>query len=254
MPAPPKAYIICTSPRSGSTLLCRMLVATGVAGNPNSHFHKPSLADWLAAYGLERAAFKSDVDAVRAVVDAGLARGRGPGDVFGLRLQRGSVPFFLAQLDRLHPGLASDRARIEAAFGPTRFIHLTREDKLAQAVSRVVAEQTGLWHRNADGSEYERLAPPAEPVYDRVAIAGHLEELTRFDADWTDWFAREGLDPVRLSYESLSEDPQGALARVLEALALDPALAERVSAPTARLADATSAAWIRRFRAASTQP
>ena len=35
-----EAYVICTSPRSGSTLLCKLLVATGVAGLPASHFHE----------------------------------------------------------------------------------------------------------------------------------------------------------------------------------------------------------------------
>lgn len=31
---PVEAYVICTAPRSGSTLLCRMLGATGIAGQP----------------------------------------------------------------------------------------------------------------------------------------------------------------------------------------------------------------------------
>ncbi|MEM1201062.1 MAG: Stf0 family sulfotransferase, partial [Pseudomonadota bacterium] len=28
------AYVICTSPRSGSTLLCKLLAPTGIAGKP----------------------------------------------------------------------------------------------------------------------------------------------------------------------------------------------------------------------------
>lgn len=38
-----RAYVICTSPRSGSTLLCKLLAATGQAGKPKSYFHKPDL-------------------------------------------------------------------------------------------------------------------------------------------------------------------------------------------------------------------
>ena len=47
------SYIICTSPRSGSTLLCKLLEATGVAGVPGSHFHDPSISDWLGYYDIK---------------------------------------------------------------------------------------------------------------------------------------------------------------------------------------------------------
>ncbi|MBT6203829.1 MAG: sulfotransferase, partial [Rhodospirillaceae bacterium] len=40
-----QSYVICTSPRSGSTLLCSLLAATGLAGNPCSHFHDPSISE-----------------------------------------------------------------------------------------------------------------------------------------------------------------------------------------------------------------
>src|SRR5687767_6906049 len=33
-----KAYLVCATPRSGSTLLCEALKATGVAGRPGEYF------------------------------------------------------------------------------------------------------------------------------------------------------------------------------------------------------------------------
>ena len=39
-----ESYVLCTSPRSGSTLLCKLLAATGVAGNPDSYFHRPAVS------------------------------------------------------------------------------------------------------------------------------------------------------------------------------------------------------------------
>ncbi|MEM6745154.1 MAG: Stf0 family sulfotransferase, partial [Pseudomonadota bacterium] len=159
-----RAYILCTAPRSGSTLLCCMLAATGVAGRPGSHLHAPALEGWLAAYDLDPDAFDAEEDAARAVLAAALSRGRGRGQdlaaPFALRLQSGSFPHLIARLAALHPDAADDRARLAAAFGPARFIHLSRPDRLGQALSRVRAEQTGLWHRRANGSELERLAPP----------------------------------------------------------------------------------------------
>jgi len=45
----PAAYIICGTPRSGSTLLCGYLAATGAAGDPDSFFRTQSI-DWWARY------------------------------------------------------------------------------------------------------------------------------------------------------------------------------------------------------------
>lgn len=241
------AYIICTAPRSGSTLLCRLLAATGVAGQPGSHFHRPSLEGWLSAYDLQASDFASERAAAQAALDAGQQLGTGPNEVFGLRMQGGSFDFFRAQLEALHPGLPSDVARIEAAFGRTLFVHLSRADKLAQAISRTRAEQTGLWHRHADGSELERLAPPQEPHYDAEMIARHVAELTALEAAWAHWFERERIVPVRIDYDALAADPHGVLAELLDALGLDPAAAE-VEVPTARLADEVNADWAERFR------
>ncbi len=247
--APYDAYVLCTAPRSGSTLLCKLLAATGIAGRPGSHFHEPSLAEWLADYDLPAVPGRPERDTVAAVFAAAIDHGRGGTPIFGLRLQRHSFAFFSQKLALLHPEPAGDAARIEAAFGRTLFIHLTRADKVDQAVSLVRAEQTGLWHRAADGSELERTAPPREPVYDFEAIARTHAELTGYERDWADWFAREGLAPLRLTYDALSADPAGTLATVLEALGLPGEAAGGVTPGTARLADATSRDWVERFRA-----
>ena len=246
-----QSYIICTTPRSGSTLLCELLAATGVAGRPGSHFHAPSLDEWLKNYGLDEGRFASPREALRAVLDAAHARGTAGTGVFGLRMQRGSLDHFVQQLGALHPDRMSDVERIEAAFGPTAFIHLSRPDRLGQAISRVRAEQTGLWHRRADGTEMERLASPQEVRYDAGAIARHMAELAALDRAWEDWFAQQALKPLRIGYEALSRDPRSVLAGLLGALGLDRAHAQGIEPPTAKLADATSQEWRAWFEAES---
>jgi LPS sulfotransferase NodH len=241
------SYIICTSPRSGSTLLCKLLAATGRTGNPDSHFHEPSLASWLESFALSRADFASEREALSAVFEAARRYGTGDTGLFGLRLQRGSFDFFMQQAGILYPNRKSDLERIQAAFGKTLLIHLTRANKLDQAISCVKAEQTGLWHRAPDGTELERLSAPREPFYDAAEIARHLAEFAAFDAAWKDWFEREKVRPLQLSYDELALDPAGVLARVLDELGLDRAMARNIGAPVARLADATNRLWADRF-------
>jgi LPS sulfotransferase NodH len=241
--------MICSTPRSGSTLLCKMLEATNIAGRPGSHFHVPSLERWLTVYDLNDIEFSSRRDALGAVFKAAIARGMGGTNVFGLRMQRESFDYFMQQLALHAPGQMSDSERIGVAFGPTLFIHLSRPDRVGQAISRLRAEQTGLWHRRADGTELERLKPPQAAHYDAGAIARYMAEQAGLDEAWERWFEREGLTPLRLSYEALASDPQQVLAEVLSGLGLDPAVARSVEVPTAKLADEESQKWRKRFAA-----
>ena len=241
------SYIICTTPRSGSTLLCGLLKSTGVAGLPDSHFHTPSVERWLESYGLNGADFATRNDTLRAIFTAAKSRGTGDTGLFGLRLQRGSFDFFMQQLALCHPTATTDAARISAEFGRTLFIHLTREDKLDQAISRVKATQTGLWHRAQDGTELERLSAPQEPQYDAGAIADHMAALTALDAAWESWFNAENLTPLRVTYDELSQDPNTGLKHVLAALGRDPSLADGIKPTVAKLADKTSKIWAKRF-------
>ncbi len=243
-----QSYVICTTPRSGSTLLCKLLAATGVAGKPDSYFHTPSLADWLQKFDLTPDDTTPAREILAAVFEAARLRGTAGTDVFGLRLQRKSFDFLFSQIDLLHPGLSSHGARFQAVFGKTLFIHLSRRNKLEQAVSFVRASQTGLWHRAPDGSELERLSPPQEPHYDADAITHHLAELTALDKAWQDWFAGEAIAPLRVNYDALSRDPEKTAARVLERLGLDPTAAQGLTPAVAKLADATSRNWMERFR------
>ncbi|MQQ06857.1 sulfotransferase [Epibacterium sp. SM1979] len=239
------AYFICTSPRSGSTLLCKLLSASGCAGHPKSYFHEADLGAWLSYMKLSPTG-----DSLRDL-DAALVRahhlGRAGGDLCGVRLQRHSFDFFMAQLARRWPQADTDLDRLTQSFGRVRFIHLHRPDVVAQAVSYVRAEQTGLWHRAADGSELERLAPPAPPRYDFAAIHAAVQRFQGDQLDWQAWFTAQGITPYRISYDALAADPSAVLAEVLADLGCDVAAAAHVTAPLARLADATNRDWIERY-------
>ncbi len=251
-----KSYIICATPRSGTTLLCDLLADTGVAGRPDSFFRRQSIPWWTDYLNVPMTDWDSELDFDRAYLAAVLKEGAGGTDggpdgetgVFGMRLMRESAGDLLARLDAFYPGLPSDGARFEAAFGPPLYVHLTREDKVAQAVSRLKAEQSGLWHVNADGSERERLKPAEAPAYDADALAGQVAAYEEQDAAWASWFAREGIEPLRITYEALSSDPQAVLARILSALGLNPAVAETVKPRTAKLSDQESRDWTARFQ------
>jgi LPS sulfotransferase NodH len=232
-------------------MLCKLLGATEAAGNPGSHFHEPSIEAWLGYYDLKGGSFSSKQDALKAIFAAAAKVGKSESDIFGLRLQRDSFQFFADQLKVLHPNEATDFERIEAAFGVTLFIYLRREDHLGQAISRLRAEQTGLWHRKADGSDLERNAPTREAGYDHDTIQSYVQEAIEQNEQWARWFAEQSIMPLKISYEELSRRPQAVLTQILTSLDVDASLAETVPVQTAKLADETNTAWRSRFEVES---
>jgi LPS sulfotransferase NodH len=92
------------------------------------------------------------------------------------------------------------------------------------------------------------LAPPQPPRYDFARIAQTLSRLEQQEAAWLRWFAAQGFEPLPLTYEELATDPARTLLRVCRFLELPAPSEERPRPSVAKLADALSADWMRRFR------
>lgn len=241
------SYIICGTPRTGSTLLCEFLTSTRVAGEPDSFFMRDVDPIWAAQWGLPPRDGRGTADYALAYLKAAVAAGRGKTGIFGLRLMRENLPDLLTMMEQLHPHIPSDKERLQAVFGKVLFIHLSRQDKLSQAISMVKAEQTGLWHVAPDGSEIERLAPPSEPEYDFLRIRAKLDELETFDAKWVSWFSEQKIEPLRIVYETLSEQPDAAIRAICRELGVPEPSPDTLIPGVAKLADAISREWIVKF-------
>ncbi len=240
-------YIICGTPRTGSTLLCNLLASTKTAGDPHSFYRRQNVSEWAEDWELPNRDTMSELEFNVAYLDAAITAGKGGTGIFGLRLMRENLDDLSEILDQIFSKLPSDKARFERAFGRILYIHLSRENKLAQAISLVKAEQTGLWHIAPDGTEIERVAPPKEPRYDFERIKHEVAELEAYDAAWNMWFAKQGINPLRVGYERLSSNPAATLASICEALGIQQPNAEDVRPGVAKLSDETSLDWMRRY-------
>jgi LPS sulfotransferase NodH len=128
-------------------------------------------------------------------------------------------------------------------------VHLTRRDKVAQAVSYVKAQQTGLWHAAPEGTELERLSLPQEPIYDAGEIRTRFKQMTAHEHGWEHWFTASEIDPFSITYEELSESPVETLRVMLDHLGLEREAADGVEPGIAKLADDINQDWVARFRA-----
>ena len=246
-----KSYVVCATPRSGSTLLCELLAGTGVAGKPEEFFERlwrtglprqprqyfedvgdagpPAPLDLLAPTDPGRAD-RSDP------FPAALERGTTPNGVFGAKLMWTHLLDLSERLERpAEPALLAER------LPELRYVHVTRGDKVAQAVSLWRAVQTRAW-RAGDVKE------EGEAVYHGGAIAHLVAQLTEQDEAWRAWFAANDIEPLTIAYEALAEDAHAAVESVLEHLGAGPA--EIPEPPTRRQGDDRSARWVERFREA----
>jgi LPS sulfotransferase NodH len=169
--------------RSGSTLLCAMLSATGRLGAPDEYF-KP--AGKGAADDAEIAR-RLTLPATRGMTANGVA----------------AVKIFANHFRDIAP-----RCNLDLWYPTLGFVMVQREDKLAQAISWARANQTKqfrAWDRQK-----------AEPRYARDAISASLAKILTLEAEWDFFFARNDIRPVRVTYEGFLADPHRSVRAICE--------------------------------------
>jgi trehalose 2-sulfotransferase len=205
--------------------------------------------EWAAVWNLPSRDRMSEREFNIAYLKAAIRAGKGATNVFGLRLMREYLEDLATILDQIFPGLSSDVQRFERAFGNILYIHLSRENKLAQAVSLVKAKQSGLWHISPNGTEIERLGAPRDLKYDFWLIQQQLINLEAFDVAWNKWFEQQDVTLLRVRYETLDKEPAKILSQICDALGVEAPKAEPIRPGLAKLADDVSVDWMRRFHA-----
>ena len=194
-------YLICTTPRSGSWLLCEALAHTDVAGLPQEYLmcHVPFDAEW----GVPTA---DTFDDYVAWVQETTATSNG---VVGIKVH-------WAQWRHLQEALRTDAsgvlARLEEALPDLLLVRLRRQDRLRQALS---------YHRALQDQRWWRLDEDAPSQADVALDVGQVDRLQRLlerhDEHWTRLLAGRPR-VLELTYEALVADVPGTTATVLHAL------------------------------------
>lgn len=233
-------YMLCSTPRTGSTLLCAYLASTDVAGHPQSYFRAQNMSTWAEEWGLPCA---DGAYSYAAYLEAMRKAGSTANGVLGLRIMWGTLDEVIEQLARLYPHHADCAlALLEQAFGRIGFIYLWRDDMLSQAISLYRAEQTDYWHST------EGPKPANVPQYDFDEIQKRVELLDQHNQAWQAWFREVGVDPLPVRYEDIDVDPERCTREILQFLDIELPINAQLNAPNQRLADSTTYTWKERFR------
>jgi LPS sulfotransferase NodH len=246
------SYLVCATPRSGSTLLCHTLRKTGVAGNPFEFFEA------LPETGVPRRPLDyltglDDAEALALVENAPAPEAPPYSDLRGcasydehLEKVRESgttangvfgAKIMWAHLEDLgrQRGSGDLGALVDDLFDHPRFVWVRREDTVRQAVSLWRAMQTQSWRA-------ENEPATGEPQYSYAALRHLVELLAAHDRAWEGFFG-DTEHVLTLTYEEIASDIGDAVERTLAHIGVAPDAAADALPTMRRQADRLSDEW-----------
>lgn len=218
-----RTYVIASMPRSGSHMLGHLLFGTGQLGSPLEYIHPHHLAKWQSLLGEE-----SPAATLRAII----ARRTSPSGWFGVKAHWSQL------------SAAINDPELLDILDPQDWIRITRNDRIAQATSLVIAQQTKSWISFHTAKK--------EPTYDFDAIARSVRALERQEVAWDNYFTAQGIAPHVVVYEEMLADPARTVADVCTRLGV-PVPASPPEPGTSQQATAVNQEWRERFIAESSR-
>ncbi len=199
-------YAVMCLPRCGSTLVAQELHRIG-AGNPIEHF-RGYLPPLLRERAVSRFDFARWWDLVRS--------GNRLDGIFGTKI---IYDFWKMAERHMTP---SERELVLDFLRNVKVIYVQRSDKIGQAVSDVIARETGVWHLWNDSmrEEYRRKLEVSEGNVDN-ALASY-DKFTGSEQRLRQLLESLGCDLIKVDYAELAADPKTVMASVASSLGLHP--------------------------------
>ena len=271
---PHQSYLICATPRSGSTFLCEVLTNTGIAGNPKEYFEalkdtglprrpkeyfteldNAEISEILGNYSrLDDESVQPlfwDSSSYPGYLAQVLEEGTSSNCVFGAKMMWGYFDDFIQNL-RLIPG-HRDLAvpdLMATIFPNLQYIWVTRLDKVRQAVSLWKAIQTWTWKMEEEHSLSTSKAQSSSHTltFNFEAIDHLVRRILVHEACWQQYFEQSSIQPFTVVYEQLTEAYEQTLFKILHYLQIP--IPKNLMLPKPRMkkqADALSEEWVHHY-------
>jgi LPS sulfotransferase NodH len=207
-----KSIIICSTGRSGSTLLCRSLEELNTCGKPEEYFHH----NVIKALDL-----KSSSEKFLAHCNQVFAEGTTENGIFGIKMHWWQMFEFLKLARQLPEFAAATPLEILGAFFPNpKFIYIWRRNRTAQAVSTIIALQTGQWEERADQRHSYSVNPeakrsPAPLQFQPLKIYSWEEKFKDQNARWRSFLTENAIAFREVITEELTSNFQSSMQATL---------------------------------------
>ena len=195
-----KSYVICTTARSGSNLLCDYLDQTGIFGRP-AEFLNPEV---VVNGAYDRRFGKGPAVSVGEYIDWLYDNMSTGNQVFGIKI--------------LYEDFVAYRGfpRFQKLIEDSALFYLSRNSKIRQAISYYVAQNTGQWMAD----DRARISSDDLP-YDYAAIDDNMQMLSHQHIEWQVFLSSIDRPVVMIEYEQLVKSPFDVIAEIGHALDID---------------------------------
>jgi len=193
--APRECYFICYVNRTGTTFLTECLTQTRLFGFPQEYLNTEEGA--AVEIVSKRLGVNTFVDYLSHLTRKRQSRT----GVFGTKISCRQLAYLTTHYD------------INSIFPNSKFIFVTRQNVVLQAISWFVAEKTASW-----ASFFEARN---NVDYDRDEIIKFVNLITDQNARFENYFALNGINPLRIYYEEMNSDIRAVVHRVKDYLGVD---------------------------------
>ncbi|TVU87589.1 Stf0 family sulfotransferase [Vreelandella titanicae] len=198
-----KKIIILSTQRSGSTMVCDDIAGTEKLGRPSEYFIK--VIDSLN---------KVSQDELKVLIEEALIKGETNNGITALKIMSNQVAPIGSALQKA--AISDDKSPLDAFYNFFKdyfFIRVARENKVAQAVSRVMASQTDIYHTadNVLGMEgmlgkVAQTRDDSKLLYNHDAIENSLNKIC-IEEEFIDHFiSYYNIDIFNVIYENAISD------------------------------------------------
>ena len=229
LPKSTKNFMVCITPRSGSTHLCDLLASTRLFGDPREDLNPDNLPRVLRQFPCNN--IEDYIDVIRR------SRATSNG-VFGIKVS----------YHHLAPII--EMKNITSLFGPNlRYIFLTRNDFVLQAISLYLAAETSVFHSVQPVLTDEMMTSLENLEYNEQKIHGWIDHILRQEIDFNRFFDRERISPLRVKYEVFIENPQDTIRNIAEYIGVEePVTFEILSSRFRKIGKERNTEWAARFK------
>jgi len=207
-----KRYGILSSPRSGGTLLGRMLYDTGQAGDPLEYFN-------LRLLQIGREQSKNTSLALFDFLRLMESRRTSPNGVFGIKIQYDHI-LRAFRTETPNEKMVKFLERHDCLFW------VRRRNKIRQAISHAIAVHTNAW----SSEEGKTDEPILIPLLDCITS---FQAISHQDLGWEQLFQLNEIEVSTIWYEDLVAEYEATCRLVLTSLRLDTSVPQ-VPSPSIR--------------------
>ena len=194
-----KFVIVCTTQRSGSTMVCEDMTRFGI-GKPNEYF-----LPWVKEEALD---WKAELEAMKARYAAN--------GVFAVKIMANQVRRVDLRLSKvLDPVDDGPFPYFRAAFPDADWVYIQRQDTINQAISHFLAIRSGVYHvvrgkgEFMPGAAVDQASAKSQIVdvpYDYKALLEEWHRLQTGNLLWAEFFRTTENKQLEIIYETYDEN------------------------------------------------